>query len=114
MADGRQAANARKLERGMGTFVEVGNALLRIRDERLYRASHKTFELYCRERWGMSKRHANRLVASTEVVSNLGPIGPTPTSESEARPLAKLPAVQQAAAWQEAVETAPQGKVTAR
>ncbi len=37
------------------TFYEVGNALLQIRDERLYRQTHSTFEEYCREKW--SKNH---------------------------------------------------------
>ena len=32
------------LERGLGTFFEVGNALLRIRESRLYRDTHLTFE----------------------------------------------------------------------
>ena len=32
------------IERGLATFVEVGRALLHIRDERLYRAAHRTFE----------------------------------------------------------------------
>jgi phage N-6-adenine-methyltransferase len=39
------------IERGLATFVEVGNALLEIRDDRLYRETHRTFEDYCRERW---------------------------------------------------------------
>ena len=41
------------INRGLATFVEVGNALLRIRDERLYRAEFGTFEAYCRQRWQM-------------------------------------------------------------
>jgi hypothetical protein len=31
------------LQRGLATFIEVGAALLRIRDGRLYRDTHKTF-----------------------------------------------------------------------
>jgi len=54
----------------------------------------------------MSNRHANRLIESSEVVANLGPMGPVPQSERQARPLAKLPAEEQAPAWKEAVETA--------
>lgn len=47
------------IERGLHTFHEVGAALLVVRDKRLYRKSHRTFEEYCRERWGManSTRH---------------------------------------------------------
>lgn len=102
------------IERGLGTFVEVGNALLAIRDGRLYRETHGTFEDYCRERWGMSKTHANRLIEAAEVSENVTPIGVIPTSESQARPLARLEPPQQQEAWRRAVESAPNGKPTAR
>lgn len=101
------------IERGLHTFVDVGNALLEIRDGRLYRSEFSTFEAYCRERWGMVQRHANRLIAAAETASALGPIGPIPATESQARPLTALPAEMQPVAWQRAVETAPDGKITA-
>jgi hypothetical protein len=41
------------------------------------------------------------------------PIGTLPTAESQARPLARLEPDQQRQAWQHAVDTAPDGKVTA-
>ena len=41
------------IEQGMETFFEVGDALLKIRDCRLYRESHATFDEYCRDRWGI-------------------------------------------------------------
>lgn len=94
------------IERGLDSFIEVGNALLQIRDERLYKSDYDDFETYCRERWDMSKRHVNRLIESAEVMQNLGPIGLTPSSESVARPLAALPAPVQRKAWAKAVETA--------
>ncbi len=75
------------IERGLATFVDVGTALASIRDGRLYRATYETFEDYCRERWGFSKRHANRLVEAAEVVTELGPIGPI-TNEGQARAIA--------------------------
>jgi phage N-6-adenine-methyltransferase len=103
------------IERGLKTFVEVGNALAEIRDSRLYRKEYATFGDYCRERWGMSKRHANRLVESASVIHNLGPMGPElPTSERQARPLTSLPPEQQIEAWETAVSTAPNGKLTAK
>jgi hypothetical protein len=39
------------IERGRVVFLEVGQALLTIRDRRLYRETHPTFEAYCRDRW---------------------------------------------------------------
>jgi hypothetical protein len=104
------------IERGLKTFNQVGSILMAIRDERLYRTEYGTFEDYCRERWGMSKAYAHRMIASSEVVSNLSPIGDIPQTESQARPLAKLPPEQQADAWTAAVEKAKDEgrKVTAK
>lgn len=95
------------IERGLNTFYEVGTALAEIREQRLYRNTHDTFEAYCRERWQMSRIHAHRLIDAAEVISNLLPIGNTPTTESQARELAPLDADLQKAVWQIAVETAP-------
>ena len=36
------------IERGQKAFVAVGNALAEIRDQRLYRETHATFEAYCK------------------------------------------------------------------
>ncbi len=102
------------IERGMTTFVEVGNALREIRDARLYRASHATFEAYCRERWEWSKAYSNRIIASAAAVEALAPMGVTPTSERQVRPLVNLEPDQQRKVWALAVKTAPEGKVTAK
>lgn len=76
-----QAPSTRRLaeleevvERGLSTFVEVGNALMEIRDARLYRATHPTFEAYCRERWGFSRSHGYRLIRAAEL-AELSPTG---------------------------------------
>ena len=37
------------IERGLATFVDVGTALLEVRDSRLYRVAYPTFEAYCAE-----------------------------------------------------------------
>jgi hypothetical protein len=102
------------IERGLDTFVEVGNALLCIRKERLYRAEFKTFEEYCRNRWQMTKTHANRLIDSAEVSRNLTPMGVIPDSERVARPLVSLPPAKQREAWTSAVAASPSGKPTAK
>jgi hypothetical protein len=41
----------RKVERA---FFEAGRALTELRDRRLYRSTHRTFEKYCRDRFGYS------------------------------------------------------------
>jgi hypothetical protein len=93
------------IDRGMATFVEVGRALLTIRDRRLYRSSHETFEGYCLERWGFTRTYAHRLISATEVVSNVANLAtnPNPPSrESHARPLVGLPAARQQQVWTQA------------
>lgn len=94
------------IKSGLETFNEVGNALMAIRDARLYRATHKSFEDYCRERWNIQRAHAYRLIEAAAVVHNLSPIGDTPKSESVARPLTKLPPADQPKAWAKAQEIA--------
>lgn len=83
------------IERGKETFVEVGTALLEIRDSRLYKEKFKTFENYCQERWGMSRIHAHRMIEAAAVANNLLPIGNKPENEAQARELAALPPEQQ-------------------
>lgn len=78
------------IERGMTTFVEVGNAIREIRDARLYRESYATFEDYCRERWGWSKTHANRQVEAANTAEILTPMGVNVENERQARELAPL------------------------
>lgn len=104
------------IRQGLDSFVEVGNALAKIRDGRLYRAEFSTFEEYCGSKWNLSKRHVNRLVAAAEVVEDIkpdveptGPVGPTiaPSTERQARPLASVPKEERATVWQEVVDTAP-------
>ncbi len=103
------------IERGQTTFVEVGNALAAIRDGRVYKqAGFTTFETYCKERWGWTRRYVDRNIAASAFAERLGPAGPQPECEKHVRPLTRLPATEQADAWREAVETAPDGKVTAR
>lgn len=82
------AALERRIERGLQTFHEVGTALLEIRDKRLFRLTHPTFEAYCRERWGLERARAYQLMGAAEVVSVLGDGGgPFPVNEAQAREL---------------------------
>jgi hypothetical protein len=94
----RRLADAEaKIERGLSTFMEVGTALVQIRDERLYREQHDTFEEYCRNRWRFSARRANQLMDAAEI----GTIVPV-ANEGQARALKGLDVEQ----TQEVYETA--------
>lgn len=96
-------------------FYRVGMALQAIRDEKLYLKSHDNFESYCRERWDMSRVSAHRQIAAMEVYQKIDllPIGNKPSNESQVRPLTVLSDDDQVSAWQEAVKTAPNGRITA-
>ena len=80
------------IERGMRTFIDVGRALAKVRDDRLYREQYETFEDYCQQRWGWSRSRAYRMIEASETVGALSPMGdtPMPTSERQARELSGL------------------------
>ncbi|MGH2715034.1 MAG: DNA methyltransferase [Thermoleophilaceae bacterium] len=58
---------------------------MEIRELRLYRETHGTFEAYCQERWRMTRRRANQLVQAAEV-GTMVPI----ENERQARELVPL------------------------
>ncbi len=95
-------------------FYKVGCALREIADKKLYRETHDTFYEYTKELWDMSVRHAQRMIISADTVEILRPIGRVPVNEAQTRPLTKLPPEDRAKAWQTAIATAPDGKVTAK
>jgi len=105
------------IERNLHSFYEVGRALLEIRDRGYYRdvLDFETFEAYCKAKWDFTSNYARRLICSAETIDNIKnvPIGTLPTTESQARPLVRLEPEKQREAWREAVETAPEGKITA-
>ena len=80
-----------------------------------YRETHGTFEEYCKERWGFERNYANKLIRASEVKENLGTVVPKNISERVLRPLTTIKdPEEQREVFQEAVETAPNGKVTAK
>lgn len=76
------------VERGKQTFIEVGAALAEIRDQRLYRAEHTTFEDYCRSRWGFTASRGRQLISGAVKALEIASVtGVTPASEREVRRL---------------------------
>ncbi|WP_335167597.1 hypothetical protein [Nostoc sp.] len=114
-------------------FVEAGKALTQLRDRKLYRSTHKTFEEYCRDRFGFTRMAAALKIASVKVMENLSTNGLQksdgskskkmstnglqilPTNERQIRPLTKLEPQQQREVWIQAVEEAggktPSGRI---
>ncbi len=79
------------LERGRRTkasFMEQGEALLKIRSERLYKDKHYTsFDTYCHEEWGFTRQRACDLIKAFESVKELPPGVEKPKNERHARKL---------------------------
>lgn len=93
------------IKQGLQTFVEVGQALLTIRDKKLYRSSFRTFEEYCDVKWEIGRVYAFRLINAAEVISNLLPMGNIlPQNERQTRPLETLEPEIQQQAWAAVVE----------
>jgi hypothetical protein len=103
-----------RIERGLRGFREIGEALAEIRDSRLYRATHATFEDYCEQRWNLSRRHSYQLIESAQAVCSIEHTGlPAPEKESQARALASVPEADRGDVWREAHERTD-GKPTAK
>lgn len=98
-------------------FFVAGQALKTLRDKRLYRETHSTFEFYIKDKFDFKKSAAYYLINASEVVENLKrpqfvdkvPQMETkvfPTKESQCRPIAKLEPELQREIWFSAVERA--------
>lgn len=117
----------REVERA---FYKAGCALRELRDRKLYKSTHSSFEQYCEDRFGMRRRHPYRLIDAAIVVDNILQLCPNrtqnesdtkknkliiPTSEWQIRSLTRLEPQQQREVWIKAVELAgnkaPSGKV---
>ncbi|GIH97863.1 hypothetical protein ACFFMN_27970 [Planobispora siamensis] len=73
-------------------FTQAGKALQVIRDARLYRDTHATFEDYVADRWQMSRPQAYRLINAWPLAQRLSPIGDKDLNESQVRELLPLAA----------------------
>lgn len=112
----------RVIERGLRTLRDVGTALRHIRDARLYRLEHPTFETYCARRWGFTRARAHQLIDAAAVVEVLSTnVDAARLTEGTVRPLTKLRnaggSIDKAAirlAWTIAAQEAGEKPVTAR
>lgn len=94
------------IARGMQTFLEVGNALLEIQTNKLYRADYSTFEDYLRERWNLSRRRGYQLVEAAKVAKALPVCTTVHTTERALRQVAKVEPAKRAEVWQRAEQAA--------
>ena len=107
----------RIIDEGLSTFVAVGNALLEIRVNKLYRSEYRTFEAYCRARFQIKRQRAYELMGAAEVVNTLSDTSNdqgnllTPSKESHAAALSKLPPEKRKTVWK---KISDESKVTGK
>lgn len=96
-----------------GAVWAAGKALQELRDKKLYRDTHPSFAVYCRETFGHSRQKSDYLIVAATIYENLeaGGCEVLPQSEFQVRPLGvlKKPPLQ-VEAWDKAVAIAD-GKV---
>lgn len=93
------------IRKGKQTFLDVGGALVKMKQLKLYRSTHATFEDWAFEEYGFTRSYACRLIEASEV-SEMLPIGNKPNNEGQARALAKAPAEKRLEVMQAATEVA--------
>jgi hypothetical protein len=98
------AACEARIEAGFRSFVDLGAALGEIRESRLYRLGHKTFEDYVTRRWDIGMSQAKHLILASAVVtalngSNWNRKTPLPALESHARALSAAPEHLRGEVW---------------
>lgn len=73
------------IETGLSSFVLVGEALIEVRDSKLYRLNYSTFEAYLKGRWKLSRTRGYELIDAANV-SAIADIA----NEAQARELAPV------------------------
>jgi hypothetical protein len=93
------------------SFYQAGVALRGLRDRKLFRSTHRTFEEYARDILGFSRIRLYQLMGAAQVYENIrenvnAPLTSLPTTEYQCRPLVKLTQEGQVEAWKIAVDLA--------
>jgi hypothetical protein len=99
------------IARGISTFKDVGQALLSIRDAKLYREEHATFADYCRKKWNFSDSRARQLISAVKAAESVTDV--TVSSEAVARAVNAVPVEQRQAVVDWATERADGKPLTA-
>jgi hypothetical protein len=97
---------------GLSEFLRVGRALSTIRNKRLFRETHATFDQYVTERWGLGIGGTGALITSFHIAEQLQDAGinlPAQTTQSAMRSLSKISPAEglRAATWRYAVSLSP-------
>ena len=83
----------RIIERGEAAAIESGEALMQIRDNKLYKRDHSSFESYLKDRWKMSRARSYQLIELFRLSTVVDISG---LAERHVREIGKLPRITQA------------------
>jgi hypothetical protein len=72
------------VDKGKATFLQVGDALIEIHDPGLYKERFGTWADYLKQRFGLSRQHAHRLMQPMQL-ADASTMGDTPKTDREAR-----------------------------
>ena len=75
-------------------FIDVAKAIMRMKEGRLYRFTHKTFDLYLQAKHGFTRQYSCMLLKSSEAAEKVSTVVNIPT-EYAARQLSKVPPERQ-------------------
>lgn len=104
------------IKQNLNGFFQLGEALAVIRKGRLYRATHSSFETYCREKWKFGRHRALQYIEAHEVAADLLTKNQqiSDLNVSQFRALKPLDANQKAEALDRARELAGPKKLTGK
>lgn len=99
----------------LNSLKAAAEALHELREDRLYRETHRTFEAFCRDTFGLTRRTVNRKIAAAGVLRLLesekhkngtSDVPFLPNTEAQVMELAPMASGQQTAAWKSCIERA--------
>ena len=105
------------IEKGLASFIEVGESLMAIREGKLYRDEFPQgtggFETYCKVRWGFTRSNAYKLMMESKAGKQIVDSCPqNEPSRNTARELAKVPTEKRQEVIERTIEK--EGKLTAK
>lgn len=82
------------IRNGRKAYQNIGRALTDIAQFKLYRSTHSTMAKYARDKWDMTTARVSQYQAAYRIHCLLSETGmkPLPASESQCRPLVRIPA----------------------
>jgi hypothetical protein len=86
------------IHRGRVAFEDLGAALRACKDSGSWREKYTSWTDACEAEWGISRRHANRLIEGVRIMDLIGagPVGPTSKNQDEVDGPKSLPANERA------------------